>query len=137
MKMQIRRRVLVMMLACSIGGILVAIGLSMYGMFGVKSTAINTGQTIGETAANDSTQALEKQAQEHLESTAQDKAIQIEHILDLPVSEATMFSREMTEIMQHPELYPAVQIPEPSAFDTGILPYVMYAPGVNRAAVQN
>lgn len=136
-QMDIKKRVLIMVLLCSIGAIIVTGFLSLFGMYQMRSSAVDSGLVIGDEAADSSLLALENQAQTHLKSASADKAKQIESMLGNLQAETRIIANEMTVIMQHPELYSSVQISEPNAFTTGIVPYVMYAPGVNRAAVQN
>ena len=135
--MDIKRRVVILVLICSIGAIIVSGFLSLVGMYRMRSSAVSNGLVIGDEAADSSLKALEDQAQNHLKSASADKAKQIESMLGNLQAETRIIANEMTVIMQHPELYSQVQISEPNRFSTGIVPYVMYFPGVNRSAVQN
>ena len=139
MKMQIGRRVLIMMLLCSITSLIIAVGLSLYGMFGVKNEALETGVEIGNTAAKSSSEILEKQSQEAITKVAKDKARQVELSLQVLKSEVNILSDEMTTIMQNSQNYSSRTISEPRREFAGryVAQLEFFSNDINRSALTN
>ena len=138
MKIDIERRVLIMMLLCSIISLIISAALSLYGMFGVKSVALETGVAIGDTAAKSSNEILENQAKEAISQAAKEKAKQIELYLQNIQTGTNLLSQEMTNIMKNPQNYSAESILGVVG-DGSIYTKVQYSPEINRnsSALQN
>ncbi len=137
MKMPIRRRFLMMMLLCSLVSLIIAVGLSVYGMLGVRSTALETGVAIGNTAAKSSSEVLEKQSQESIMQVAKDKARQVELSLQVLRSEVNMLSDEMITIMQNPQNYALMPVsePRPEFAGTYVAQLEFFSEDINRYAL--
>ena len=133
----IRKQVLFLVVASCIVILLIAGGLSLYGMLNIRSNALRIGNDIGETAAEESSEALKEVSLATLRNVVQDRAKIIYYtVVNKMIFDVTVMSTQMTQIMQHPELYPLRQVAEPDRADNGkITAQLQYRSTTNRAAV--
>jgi len=131
MKLRIGQRVILLVLLCSAVSIVILSGISLYGMWGVQQSIVETGTDLGNSAADDSRQTLEEQAKQQLVAMAQEKArytdLKIKNISD----NVTILSREMTKIASNPDAYIPISVAEPRRENAGqIVPQLMYSASV-------
>ncbi len=138
-QMNIRRRLLILVLSCSIISLLVLGIVVIYGMFDIRQDAKETGREIGIAAVDTSGKVLESQSRENLEKIAKTRAEQIVLSLRGIRTGIIMLSSEMTNILSNPEIYSEKAVYEPRMENAGkLVPQLMYSATVtNRAALQH
>lgn len=77
-KRKIGHKVNVLLLFMVLVTMLLAGGISIYGLYSVKGISEENGRMLGQTAADDAEEALEELAAQHLQDTAVEKAAYIE-----------------------------------------------------------
>ena len=137
-KMTIRRKMLILVLACSVISILILSAIMLHGMLAIRAEAIETCQEIGELAAERSSQMLRDEKYAHLVSLAYEEADNINYELGEIKSCVEMLQRSMTRIVERPWEYSPRQIAEPKRGDGGkYMAWVFYSPLLlERQAVQ-
>lgn len=132
----IRKQVLYLVLSCSLITLLVAGGMSLYAMMKTKSEAVNIGIEIGDAAAKDSGEALEKISLESMRGLTHERAKRIDEFFHDLQWDVKVLSNEMTLILSNPQNYPARRVNEPRREDDGkIVPKLQYKAGVDRSAL--
>ena len=137
-KMNIRRRLLLLVLSCSIISLLVLSAIVIYGMFDIRQDAKTTGEEIGSAAVESSSKILELQSRANLEKIAKERADQIYLSFRGIRNGIRMLSTEMTNILTNSENYSEMAVSAPISSNAGrIVPQLMYSKIVtNRAALQ-
>lgn len=136
-QMGIKKQVLYLVLSCSIITLLVAGGISLYGMMHIKSNAINIGVEIGNVAAENSSKALKEVSIASLQGLVNERAKQVDNIFNDFVWDVNTFSIEMTTILQNPQNYSPRYVSPPSIYDSGkIIPQIQFRSDVNPASLQ-
>ncbi|MCE5285608.1 MAG: SpoIIE family protein phosphatase [Pelosinus sp.] len=133
MKLKIGQRVIFLVLLCGTVSILILSGISLYGMWGIRQSIVETGTDLGNSAADGSRQALEEQAKQQLNAMAQEKArytdLKIKNIGD----NVTILAREMTKIASNPDSYMAASLAEPHRENAGrFVPQLLYSAAVDK-----
>ena len=138
MKMNIRRRLLVLVLSCSIISLLVLSVIVIYGMIDIRQDAKDTGEEIGIAAVDSSSKILEQQSRANLEKIAVERADQIYLSFRGVRNGIRILSSEMTNILTNPENYSEQIVNDPMIENAGrVVPQLMYSSSViNRAALQ-
>ena len=136
-KMSIRKQILYLVLGCSLIIMLVAGGITMYGMFSVKSNALQIGTTIGESAAENSSQTLKTVAIRHLQELTIERAnFAYYALINDMIWDVTVMANEMTKILRNPQDYPPRAVSEPSRDNSGeLVAQLQYRKDVSRSAV--
>ncbi|MBQ7477356.1 MAG: cache domain-containing protein, partial [Selenomonadaceae bacterium] len=130
----IRKQTLLLILSCSLGMLLLSGGIAMYGMMDIKSSAVETGQEIGRSAALNSGKALQEDARKDIKRLVEERGKRIDMIFDHLGSNVSMIAAEMSTILEHPGRYQPMEISEPQRSNAGILvPQLQFAPGVDRS----
>ena len=114
-RMGIRKQVLYLLLSCSIMTLFVAGGIALYGIFNVKSNALEISTKIGESAATTGSDALKKVTIESLEGLVHERAKRVDYIFNDFIWDVKTVSEEMTAIMQNPQNYPLRRVYEANA----------------------
>lgn len=112
-KMDIRQRLLRLVLMGSALTFLVMGGVLLYGMFMVHEILFERGENIGASAAGYTKQFVEQQAKKQLEEVAKAQAELIEQELVHMGKQVTYLSNEMHIILSSPENYPSRILPDP------------------------
>ena len=137
-KMNIRRRLLILVLSCSIISLLVLSAIVIYGMIDIRQDAKNTGEEIGIAAVENSSKILEQQSRATLEKIAKERADQIYLSFRGIRNGIRMMSSEMTNILTRPENYSERIVNEPIMGNSGrVVPQLMYSASVaDRSTLQ-
>ena len=120
-KMNIRQRMIFIVLSISIATLIILSGISFYGMMGAKSTAVEIGKEIGQEATKNSAYALIEQKKFELQKIAQDKATDIHNNLNNIRRDVQILSNEMSNIAANPEKYSPKTVLPPNPANGGIL----------------
>ncbi len=111
--MDIRRRVLLVVLSGSLLTLLAMSLLSFAGMSVTEDKVIESGQAMGENAARFTEEFAEKQATKRISAIAQARAERIEHELKVTADDVRLLADVMTELLRSPEDYPQLVLPAP------------------------
>ena len=129
----IKKQALLLILACCLLTLLLSGGIAIYGMTDIKSSAEKTGRDIGQSAAENSSKALQQDAQRDLSRLLEERGELIDMIFDNLGANVGMIADEMSEIQEHPGRYSPRQVQEPQRSNAGTLaPQLQFAPGVMR-----
>ena len=135
-RLSIREQVLYLVLGCSLLILLVAGGLALFGLFDVKSNAVEISREIGETAAEKSSEALKETTLNGLNGLVHERSKQINFFFNDMIWDVGTMSKEMTAILQNPQDYNPRRISEPDRANAGkVVPQLQYRERVNRAAL--
>ncbi len=135
-RLGIRKQILYLVLSCSLITLLIAGGISLIGIFDIKSKAVKVGTEIGKTAAENSSTALKEVTLDSLEGLVQERSIRMEAFVSDYLWDVTALSNEMSEILQNPQNYSLRRVNEPRREDDGkLVAKLQYRAGVNRAAL--
>ena len=128
---------------CSGFSILILTFITLYGIFGVRYDAIETGEKIGEFAIKQSSQAIETSQQEYMSTLAKERAILIDDVLDDIQASVEVVQRAVTRIVNLPDdfsSYPVRYISEANPNDgdgENYMAWLFYAPDfVENSAVR-
>ena len=136
-QLSLRKQILYLVLVCSLITMIVAGGITLYGMFKVRSNALQIGTAIGESAAEKSSQTLKKVSLENLQTLVQERAklIYYTFVNDM-FWDVTVMSNEMNKILRNPQEYLPRSVSEASRENSGeLVPQLQYKEGVNRSAL--
>lgn len=138
-KMSIRRRLLILVLSCSVFSILLLTGIMIYETMGARDEFIKSGVAIGTLAAERSSQTLEREQKAHLLSFAKERSSNIDLRLEDIRQSVEMLQRTMNHIAAYPYEYPPRSIAAPKPTDGGdYMAWIFYSPHfVPSAAVQS
>ena len=114
----IRRRLLILVLSCSMLSILLMSVIMLYGMFGIRNMAIDNSNDIANESINRSGNALKNQVKNTIEHMAHDKARRIESDIEKLKIDVQTVAAEITKIYSHSEEYSPRAVYEPN-FDNG------------------
>ncbi len=111
--MDIRHRVLLLVLSGSLLTLLTVSLLFFAGMSVTEDKAIESGRGMGENAARFTEQFAEKQAEKLISAIAQARAKRIERELEVTADDVQLLTDMMTELLRSPEDYPPLTLPAP------------------------
>ncbi len=117
--MNIRKKILGVLLLCSLSAIILTSIVAFKSIFDIRKTTLDTENEIILQAAKNSEQALIKHAKVALEQTAADKANDMDENLGKIKKDVQILSGMMTEIASHPEKYQTREIAEPNKDNAG------------------
>ena len=115
----IRRRLLILVLSCSMLSILLLCGIMLYGMFDIRSVAIENSKDIANESISRSGNFLQEQSKATLQGMAHDKARRIEADIEKLKIDVEIVAAETTKIYSQPEEYPVRNINEPNPANGG------------------
>ncbi|MDR1956186.1 MAG: SpoIIE family protein phosphatase [Treponema sp.] len=135
--MRIKRKVLTVILASSLGALALLSLTGMISIFNIRRITLSHSNALGDMAARKSQEALETQVRRELLNFAQDKADLIDEKF-LAVQQQTKMTAEIaTYIYTYKEQYKPKPINYLQIGEVGTtVPYVMTAPGVSLAAIR-
>ena len=116
-KKTIRRKIRRVVFTCSGFSILFLTFVTLYGMFGVRSEAIETGEEIGEFALKKSGQIIEFVTQEYLKTLAQERSNLINLELYDFKGAVEVIQHAVTKAINNPSEYPFRHIKESAPND--------------------
>ena len=129
MKWNIRKRLLVLVLAAGILSFLAMSGLSFYGMSLVRDEIQNMGVSLGKAGANFTENLVSYHLKKTLNEMAISRAELIERETDIIRQNVKIISNVMTQIATHPENYKPLWIRDPRNDPVkNFQPYVIYSP---------
>ena len=131
MKLQIRHKVILVIVLCSVVSGLLLGGSMLYGIAGIRQKAMETAQLLGNEAADGSSTALDEQASQDLILLSQEKAKHIETKLENLAASVNVMSAEMTRISSNPGDYP-LRMPQPPRRENAgeVVPQLQYSASV-------
>ena len=137
----IRRKIRRLIFMCSGFSILILTFVTLYGMFGVRSDSIETGENIGEFAIENSNKIIARSTHEYLKTLARERSHLINMELEDFKGSVEVIQREVTRVMNNPSAYPYRNIKEANPNDGDGEHYeawLFYAPNfLNSSAIQN
>ncbi|MBR2214365.1 MAG: SpoIIE family protein phosphatase [Selenomonadaceae bacterium] len=133
-KLNIRRRVLIMVLASSIFTFLVMSAIGLYGMYYTKKNIAEQGVVTGDISAQYTRGVVEELSTTSLSNVAKARAEQLDHELADRAEDATLIAWGVTEILTHPDRFLPRSLADPrrEKIHSG-QPYVWYAPGLEES----
>ena len=133
--MGIKKQTLFLLLLFCLGTLLLVGGIFLYGMNNIRSHAVQIGQSIGQSAADNSSAVLREDLKGDLRRMLTNRGKQIELIFANLGQNVTMLSREMTKIKQAPQDYHLREVAEPRRELAGQLSaQLQYAPTVSKGS---
>lgn len=137
-RLGIRKQVLYLVLAFSLVTLFVAGGISLFGIFDIRSNAVQIGLEIGKTAAENSSKKLKDISIKSLEGLVHERSKRLERFVESVRWDVNVMSDEMTHIMQNSSDYPQRSVNEPRRIDDGkVTAKLQYREGVNKSALAN
>ena len=128
----IKKQTLLLILSCSLVTLALAGGIAIYGMNAIRSSAVETGMEIGQSAARNSSEAMRTDAQRDIRRLLEERSRQIDMIFDNLERNVDMIAREMTIIQSHQEQFSLRHVAEPQQSNAGILvPQLQFAESVS------
>ena len=115
----IRRRLLILVLSCSLLSIFLLSIIMAYGMFGLRNMAIKNSNDIANESISRSSDSLQEQVKLSLVNMAHDKARRIESDIEKLKIDVEIVSDEMTKISTYPAEYSPRNISEPNPLNAG------------------
>ena len=120
-KNTIRQKLMILLLAMVLLTLFLVGSLSIYSMYSMKGSAMESSRILGMTAAEDAEAALESMAAEHLQDIAIEKAAYIEK--SFVVIERCIYgiTDQVEDIYEDPDKYPNRTISQPNQADAELL----------------
>ncbi len=135
-RMGIKKQVTYLLLACGLITLFISGSVALYGMFRVKSDAVNIGREIGDSAAETGSDALRKSAEAAMNGIVQERAKHINNFFDNFAGDVRMLQNEMSYILHHPQNYSPRPVNPPDRKNAGkVTPQLQFREGLNPASV--
>ncbi|MEN6390885.1 MAG: cache domain-containing protein, partial [Syntrophomonas sp.] len=135
-KRSIRQKMITVILSLSLISLFLMSILVVFSMTNMRNSINSTSGALGQSAADDSQAALEKQAIAQLTATAQNKARISDEKLAKLQKYVQLMSMQATDIYSNPSRYVSADVKPPSSSNKGkITPQLLYAEGSDRAAM--
>ena len=131
-KLNIRRRLMLIVLSSSLVTLVILSGVAFYGMNGVRNIALESAEELGTQSALNSSSTLEMQKKKELSLLATDKADAINYQLTALGVEVKKIADEMTYINANPDKFSSQYVPPPSeVFSHEIAFYIRHGSSFN------
>ncbi|MCL2221633.1 MAG: SpoIIE family protein phosphatase [Oscillospiraceae bacterium] len=112
--------------------VIIAVSITMVSLLVLRTNTIDIGVQLGDSAANDSRQALEQAATEQLISMTYSLASMSDAELMLVQNSVQMIAFKASEIVQNPERYTPRPVALPDSVNAGVMtPQLLFAEGLN------
>lgn len=112
--------------------VMIAVSITMVSLFVLRTNTIEIGVDLGDSAANDSREALEQAAIEQLKSMTYTLASISDAELMMVQSSVQMIAFKASEIVQNPERYLPNPVATPTPANGGIMtPQLLFAEGLS------
>ena len=132
LKLNIRRRLMLIVLSSSLVTLVILSGVAFYGMNGVRNIALESAEEIGTQSALNSSGTLEMQKKKELSLLATDKSEAINYQLTALGVEVKKIADEMTYINANPDKFSSQYVPPPAeVFDHEIAFYIRHGSSFN------
>lgn len=112
-KRTIRRKITVLLLCMVLTALILTGAVSLWSLYSMRSLSGRSSMRLGQTAAEDAEEALEKMAGEQLLSIATEKAAYIDEKFNTVIACLNGIAQAAEEIYQNPEDYPDRTVPLP------------------------
>ena len=127
-KMQIRQRMMFIVISTSVISLVVLSLITLFSTFGIRDMAIESGQKIGKQASNDSSEILREQKEHELLATAKDRADFINYMMKDLGRNTQRIAKVATTMLQRPNEYAAEPLFYPDQIKLeGLVTYLQYA----------
>ena len=127
-KMQIRQRMMFIVISTSVISLVVLSLITLFSTFGIRDMAIESGQEIGKQASNDSSEILREQKEHELLATAKDRADFINYMMKDLGRNTQRIAKVATTMLQRPNEYAAEPLFYPDQIKLeGLVTYLQYA----------
>ena len=134
LKLNIRRRLMLIVLSSSLVTLVILSGVAFYGMNGVRNIALESAEEIGTQSALNSSGTLEMQKKKELSLLATDKSEAINYQLTALGVEVKKIADEMTYINANPDKFSSQYVPPPAeVFDHEIAFYIRHGGSARRS----
>ena len=135
-KLDIHKKVLVLVLAAGILSFLVLSVIALYGLFEIRADVSEMGTDFGESGAKYTQNLLTKQLTETLGVLVESRAEYIDHDMKLMMQDVINLSETMTEIASNPQNYSPRTLPDPRYERIGKAEtYIIYSPALREQGV--
>lgn len=121
----ITHKIAFLLLAMTAASLLLVGAVSVWSLYSMKTISVENSMGLGETAAADAEEALEKMAGEQLLNTATEKAVYIEEKFHTVETYVRGIAAQAQYIYENPEKYPDRDIPLPVKGSTGLAPQLL------------
>ena len=136
MKLNIHNRVLILVLSAGILSFFVVSIISFFGMSNIRQNALDMGTQLGEEGANYTQNLMSVQLKETLGELAESRATFIDHELEYMKENVIVLADTMTEIMQNPQNYSPVELPDPRYTKIPMgKTYITYSPDLHASGI--
>ena len=131
MKLNIHRKVLILVLGAGLATFLVLSAFAYYGSKVVRNDMSEMSVELGERSASYTTELLTEQAKQTFGELTEARAQYIDREIAIMREDATVLANTMTEIFSHPENYSAKAVVDPRSSPVKMgEPYIVYAPSL-------
>ena len=132
MKLNIHRKVLILVLGAGLATFLVLSAFAYYGSKVVRDDMSEMSVELGERSASYTTELLTEQAKQTFGELAEARAQHIDREMAIMREDAKILANAMTEIFSHPENYSAKTLTDPRNNPSVQMaePYIIYAPSL-------
>lgn len=135
-KRNIRQKMITIILSISLLSLFIMSLVVVFSMTNMRNSITSTSGALGQSAADDSQAALEKQAVAQLTATAQNKARISDEKLAKLQKYVQLMSMQATDIYSNPSRYRPAEVKTPSSANKGkITPQLLYAEGSNQSSL--
>ena len=123
-KLNIRRRMMLIVLSIGLITLVILGGVAFYGMNGMRNLALESAEEIGVRSALNSSSTLEMQQKKELSLLAGDKSTAVNQRLSILALEVKKIADQMTYILANPNLFVTLDVDAPAQADADIAFYV-------------
>lgn len=136
MKLNIHKRVRLLVLSAGILSFFVLACISIYGLFSVRRNVSEMGTELGESGANYTQSLVTDQLKQTLLALASSRAEYIDRDMERMMQDVTILAETMTEISSHPQNYLPHVLPDPRYERIGKAEtYIIYSPQLREEGV--
>lgn len=126
-KQSIRYKVTTLLLSMVAMSVFLSGIVSLWGLSSMKSLSADSNYKLGQTAAEDSEQALEDLAAQNLETTAQERVCYIEEKFNAVAAYVHGIAAQAKHIYENPEQYPDREVSLPVKGSTLLAPQLLWS----------
>ena len=109
-KMNIKKRVLVLVMGASVASIVVISAISLFGILMLSDYVTKTGEELGQDAIKENSEMLEAVAKQNLVTLSEEKSRQIDARLEVIRNDIRIISARVTEMANDPNI-PSITSP--------------------------
>ena len=137
-KLNIHKKVLVLVLSAGILSFLVLGGIALYGLSSIRADVSEMGTDFGESGAKYTQSLLTKQLTETLAALVSSRAEYIDRDMERMMEDVIILAETMTEIASNPQNYAPRTLPDPRYERIGKAEtYIIYSPSLREQGVDS